>query len=170
VWVDVAFDPPLGEAKRRASITGHAGSSTKVLAIARHAPEGTLGVGWPAALQAIVVGDEVPGGRLVTGFSGTRTIRSGDRAAVESAIRVYLPEARVGLADGHDWVTDPYSKSTWFAPKPGWYAEDPTAHTCPEGRLAFAGSDIAAEGAGWIEGAVRSGGEAAADVLRSLSV
>jgi len=37
------------------------------------------------------------------------------------------------------------------------------------GRIAFAGSDIAAEGAGWIEGAIRSGHEAAADVTRILS-
>ncbi len=51
VWVDVAFDPPLGEAKRRAAVGGHAGAATKVLAIAEHVPEGFFGIGWPAPLH-----------------------------------------------------------------------------------------------------------------------
>jgi monoamine oxidase len=168
VWVDVAFDPPLGEVKRRAAVTGHAGASTKVLALTEGAPAGLLGVGWPAAIQAVIVGAEVPGGRLVTGFSGTRTIKADDRGAVERAMQAYMPGVRVLAADGHDWVTDTYSKSTWFAAKPGWFADPPSARASVEGRVAFAGSDIAAEGAGWIEGAVRSGGAAATDVLRLL--
>ncbi len=168
VWVDVAFDPPLGEVKRRSAVTGHSGASTKVLAVADGAPAGLIGIGWPAPLQAVIVGAEVPGGRLVTGFSGTRTIKAEDRDAVERAMQAYMPGARVLAADGHDWVTDTYSKSTWFAAKPGWYTDPPSARASIEGRVAFAGSDIAAEGAGWIEGAVRSGSAAAADVLRSL--
>lgn len=168
VWVDVAFDPPLGEAKRRAAVNGHAGASTKVLAVTEGAPAGLLGVGWPAPLQAVIVGAEVPGGRLVTAFSGTRAIKAEDRDAVERAMQAYMPGARVLVTDGHDWVTDTYSKSTWFAAKPGWYTDPPSARASIEGRVAFAGSDIAAEGAGWIEGAVHSGSAAAADVLRSL--
>ena len=170
VWVDVFFDPPLGASKRRAAVGGHAGTSTKVLAIAEGVPQGILGVGWPASLQAVVAGHRVPGGRLVTGFSGTRAIRADDREAVERAVRAYVPDARVTVADGHDWVTDTYSKSTWFAPKPGWHDVDARDRTALEGRVAFAGSDIATEGAGWIEGAVRTGREAAADVLRLLAV
>ena len=168
VWVDVAFDPPLGEAKRRAAIGGHAGAATKVLAIVEHVPEGFFGIGWPAPLQGLIAGQEVAGGRLVTGFSGTRAIRADDRDAVERAVRAFLPDARVVMAGGHDWVTDPYAKSTWFCPKPGWYDDEPSARTRIEGRVAFAGSDIAAEGAGWIEGAVRTGHAAADDVIRLL--
>ena len=169
VWVDVAFDPPLPEAKRRAAVSGHGGATTKILAITEGVPEGFLAIGWPADMQGVVGGPEVPGGRLVTGFSGTRTIRIDDRAAAERAIRTYLPDARVVASGGTDWVTDPYSKSTWFAPLPGWYAADSRARSCLEGRLAFAGSDIASVGAGWIEGAVRSGRDAAAEVVRLLA-
>jgi monoamine oxidase len=169
VWVDVAFDPPLPEAKRRAAVSGHAGASTKILAIAEGVPEGFLGLGWPADLQGVIGGPEVPGGRLVTGFSGTRTIRIDDREAVERAIGAYVGEARVVASGGHDWVIDPYSKSTWFAAAPGWWTEEAHARSCLEGRLAFAGSDIAAEGAGWIEGAVRSGAGAAAEVMDLLA-
>ncbi len=126
VWVDVAFDPPLGEDKRRAAISGHAGASTKVLAIAEHVPQGAVGVGWPAALQAVIVGAEVTGGgRLVTGFSGTRAIRCRRSRRCRASDPRLFPEALVSAADGHDWVTDPYSKSTWFAERPGWYDGDP---------------------------------------------
>jgi len=169
VWVDVAFDPPLDDAKRRAAVGGHGGASTKILAIADGLPAGYLGVGWPAPLQAVMSGDEVPGGRLISGFSGTRAIRSDDREQVEAALRLFVPHASVSALGGHDWVTDPYSKSTWFAARPGWFDDDPKSRTSPHGRLAFAGSDIAAEGAGWIEGAIVSGHEAADDVLRILA-
>ncbi|MGZ8629777.1 MAG: flavin monoamine oxidase family protein [Actinomycetota bacterium] len=169
VWVDVAFDPPLDDAKRRAAVFGHGGACTKVLAIAEGVPASFFGIGWPAPLQAVIGGKGVPGGRLVTGFSGTRAIRADDLNDVEAALRLYFPEASVAVADGHDWVTDPYSKSTWFASRPGWYDDDPRSRTSPLGRVAFAGSDIATEGAGWIEGAVRTGHGAAGDVLRMLS-
>lgn len=169
VWVDVAFDPPLDAAKHTAAIEGHAGAATKVLAIVEGVPSGVFALGWPAALQAAIPGREVPGGRLISGFSGTRAIRADDRQAVEGALRVYFPDARVHVADGHDWVTDPYAKSTWFAARPGWYDVPPATRSAMQGRVAFAGSDIASEGAGWIEGAVRTGREAAADVLTLLS-
>jgi monoamine oxidase len=68
-------------------------------------------------------------------------------------------------SDGHDWVADPFSKGTWFAPPPGWETGDLRAQIAPEGRWAFAGGDIASRGAGWIEGAVVSGREAARAVL-----
>ena len=165
VWVDVEFDPPLDEAKHRAAVAGHGGASTKVLAIAGGVPANFVGLGWPGQLQAIIGGREVPGGRLVIGFSGTRTLHPDDRDAVERAIRTFLPEANVTAVGSHDWVTDPYSKSTWFAPRPGWYDDPPRSRTAPMGRVAFAGSDVAGVGAGWIEGAVRTGHEAAADVL-----
>ena len=169
VWVDVGFDPPLGEAKRGVAIEGHAGATTKVLALTDHVPEGLFGVGWPATLQAVVVDRAVAGGALVVGFSGTRALRGDDRPSVQRAIRAYAPDAEVSVSDAHDWVADPYSKSTWFAPKPGWYAGDAASRASVEGRLAFAGSDIAEVGEGWIEGAVRSGRAAAAQVQRMLA-
>src|SRR5205085_3918798 len=44
VWRDVAFEPPLSDHKQWAASTGHAGTSTKVLAIARGVPEAFEGV------------------------------------------------------------------------------------------------------------------------------
>jgi monoamine oxidase len=47
---------------------------------------------------------------------------------------------------------------------PGWAAEIASELGRPKGRLAFAGSDIAIEGAGYIEGAIVSGRHAAAAI------
>jgi monoamine oxidase len=60
-------------------------------------------------------------------------------------------------------VRDPFSKGTWLSVPPGWFSDGTfDALEASEGRLAFAGSDIASEGAGWIEGAIASGIAAAA--------
>jgi monoamine oxidase len=165
VWPDIAFDPPLSAEKRRIAALGNPGASTKVLAVARGVPEGFQSAGWPATLQAVVGLKEMAGGRLVAGFSGVGGIDPSEPAAVERALRAYLPESEVLISDGHDWVADPFSKGTWFAPPPGWESGDATAQIAPEGRLAFAGGDIATVGAGWIEGAVVSGRAAARSVL-----
>jgi monoamine oxidase len=165
VWPDVAFDPPLSSEKRRIAALGNAGASTKVLAVARGVPEGFQSAGWPATIQALVAQREMAGGRLVVGFSGVGGIDPSDPRAVEEALRVYLPGSEVVTSDGHDWVADPFSKGTWFAPPPGWESGDAGGQIAPEGRLVFAGGDIASFGAGWIEGAVVSGREAARTVL-----
>ena len=165
VWPDVAFDPPLSAEKRRIAALGNPGASTKVLAVARGVPPGFQSAGWPATIQAAVAQGEMAGGRLVVGFSGVGGIDPTDRRAVEAALRVYLPESEVVTSDGHDWVADPFSNGTWFAPPPGWESGDADGQIAPEGRLAFAGGDIASFGAGWIEGAVVSGREAARAVL-----
>jgi monoamine oxidase len=105
---------------------------------------------------------------VTTGFAGEGTIDATDMDAVQDALRRFAPEARVLASDGHDWIGDPWSKGTWLALPPGWSSTFP-ALSEHEGRLAVAGSDIARDGAGWIEGAVSSGREAAAHALSVLA-
>ncbi|MDX6377393.1 MAG: hypothetical protein QOE98_1696, partial [Gaiellaceae bacterium] len=63
--------------------------------------------------------------------------------------------------DLHDWNADVHSLGTWATATVG-KAELLTAERFPpHGRLCFAGADIAAHDAGWIEGALRSGADAA---------
>jgi monoamine oxidase len=165
VWSDLVFEPALSSEKQRIAVSGHAGASTKVLMLVDGVPNSVQGIAWPAPLQAIVGDRAVNGARVITGFSGVGGIDPGDRDQVEAALRLYVPDARVRASDGHDWINDRFSKGTWFAPAPGWEREDPASHARPEGRLAFAGSDIAQSGAGWVEGAIVSAHAAARDIL-----
>ena len=47
----VEFSPPLADAKRRAAAQGHAGTATKVLALAEGFGTSTLAMGWDVPLQ-----------------------------------------------------------------------------------------------------------------------
>jgi monoamine oxidase len=157
-WADLAFDPPLGDAKRRVATERHVGEVSKVLAVVRNAPDTFLGMGWDTGVNAGFVTKAAGDGRLFMGFSVQPRVDLSDHAAVAAAVHAHLPDAEVVATDGHDWVTDPFSKGTWLAIPTGWFADGTFDRLEePEGRLCFAGSDIASEGAGWIEGAVGSG-------------
>jgi monoamine oxidase len=167
VWGDIAFEPELAPPKRRASTQRHVGEVSKVIAIVRDAPDGYLGSGWGTPINAAFVQKPALDGRLFMGFSSQDRVDLSDGVAVADAVRAHLPGVDVVRTDGHDWIADPFSKGTWLAVPPRWFSDGTfDGLREPEGRLIFAGSDIAAEGAGWIEGAVASGREAAATVGR----
>ena len=165
LWADVTFDPPLAEPKRAAASRRHPGEVSKVLAIVRDAPATYLGAGWATPINAGFVtkaaGDDA---RLFMGFSVQPRVDLADAEAVTAAVHAHLPDAEVVTTAGHDWIGDPYANGTWLSTPPTWFSDGTfEALTEPEGRLAFAGSDIAREGAGWIEGAIASGIVAAAE-------
>ena len=111
---------------------------------------------------------DVEGGTLVAGFDGLGRLADPlDPLEVEAALQVFAPETRVIAVDSHDWISDPFSKGTWLTTPPGWGGVD-NELAAPIGRLAFAGSDIAFEGSGYIEGAIISGREAAQHVAQLL--
>jgi monoamine oxidase len=167
VWADVAFDPPLAETKRAAAGRRHPGEVSKVLAVVQGAPASYIGVGWGTPINAGFVLRPAGEDRLFMGFSVQDPVDLADHEAVAAAVNVHLPEATVATTGGHDWVSDRFSRGTWLTVPPTWFSDGTfDALAVPEGRLALAGSDIAPEGAGWIEGAVASGIAAAEHVSR----
>lgn len=170
VWADIAFDPPLTETKRRAADRRQPGQVSKVIAIVEGAPESYIGVGWNTPINAGFVLRPAGDGRLFMGFSVQDRVDLSDHEAVAAAVNAHLPEATVTTTGGYDWVSDRFSQGTWLSTPPTWFSDGTfEGLAVPEGRLAFAGSDIAPEGAGWIEGAVGSGVEAAAHLLGVLA-
>ena len=162
VWADVVFDPPLASPKQRAATQRHVGAVSKVLAVVADAPASYLGAGWGTPINAGFITKAAGDNRLFMGFSVQDRVDLSDHDAVAAAVNAHLPRATVVATDGHDWVGDPYSKGAWLAVPPTWFSDGTfEALREPEGRVAFAGSDIAAEGAGWIEGAIASGAAAA---------
>ncbi|MGH3600781.1 MAG: FAD-dependent oxidoreductase [Pseudonocardiaceae bacterium] len=59
--------------------------------------------------------------------------------------------------DGHNWNTDRSADGGWAGYPAGLPSRYLTRMREPEGRLVFAGSDIAPIASGWIEGAIESG-------------
>ena len=158
VWADVAFEPPLAAPKQLAATQRHPGAVSKVLAVLTDVPASYLGAGWGTSINAGFITKSAGDNQLFMGFSVQDRVDLSDHDAVAAAVRAHLPRATVVATDGHDWIGDPYSKGSWLAVPPTWFSDGTfEALREPEGRVLFAGSDIAAEGAGWIEGAIASG-------------
>jgi monoamine oxidase len=164
---DVDFSPPLSDEKTAGCAMGQSGAAKKLWALVTDLPPKLLGVGCIDEPIDVFFTDfpaDETGldGDLVVGFSTQeRPLDMLDRDDMESAFQRYVPDARVLKVDGHDWLADPYAKGTWCASPAGLLSSYATALEATEGRLVFAGSDIAHAFRGWMEGAVRSGATAA---------
>ena len=110
------------------------------------------------------------GGTVVVGFGPSAALLSpDDPEPVARAIEELLPGARVEEVGGHDWVRDPLAGETWASYGPGrslrWLPELERL----EGRVAFAGSDIARGWGSYMDGAIETGLRAAREIEAILS-
>jgi monoamine oxidase len=161
---DITFEPALSGPRAMALARGHGGRAFKLLIKARGVSLGTLITGDGTGVQLLLAERKADDGAvLLIGFGlQLDDARPDDEAWVRAQFKRLVPNAEFISYDWHDWVADPFARGTWVA-APADIADAFSAEAWqPVGRLAFATSDIAAEQAGWFEGAVRSG-EAAAD-------
>lgn len=172
---DVTFTPGLSPEKAAGAVIGQNGAAKKLWALVTDLPPKLLGVGdhdepidvfftdYPADETGL-------GGDLIVGFSTQeRPLNILDRDEMDAAVRRYVPDAVVVKVDGHDWFADPYAKGTWCAAPAGLLSRYDSALEATEGRLVFAGSDIAHSFRGWMEGAVVSGATAATRLCSILA-
>ena len=156
----IAFDPPLSRLKQEAAATGSVGLGVKVWA--------TLSEDYPSSFATAP--DRYPltfaqteavtsdGRPLVLAFGpSAERLSVADHARVAAAIEEMLPGAKVDEVGGHDWVRDPYSRGTWAAYPPGTWLRWAPELERPEGRIAFAGSDIAHGWGSYMDGAIETG-------------
>ena len=164
----IAITPDMSADKRAAIAHGHGGQSFKLWIRAEGVPVGTLVTGDGHGIEfafAERAGDD--GTSYIVAFGLMQEDnRPDDPAWVREQAAKLFPNARVLSHDWHDWVADPFARGTWVAALAGREAGLDAANWQPEGRIAFASSDYAREQAGWFEGAVISGEDAAAAVLR----
>ena len=159
----IEFQPDLSAGKKRISEQELACGGVKVWAIVRGAPRDFFAVGRGAGLdwlesEGTVIGDGV----LIGGYgSDANALDIGDRAAVQTAIRSFVPAAEVLAICGHDWRHDPYSLETWAVFRPGQIIRDEGSIRAAEGRVIFAGAHTALRWTGFIDGAIESGMRAA---------
>lgn len=168
-WQDIDL-VGLSEAKSQFAQRGQAGRAVKAWALALDVPEFLIGSGWGGPLNWISEQAQIGEGRLLVGIGAdARLLDSSDRQQVQDAVRVFAPGARVVKSDGHDWTSDPYSKGTWTAYRPGQLSSGYSAFAEPEGNVFFATSDVARGWAGFMDGAIESGTLAARQVLARVA-
>jgi monoamine oxidase len=166
-WDRVGFAPSLEAAKRSLAEQHHAGHSVKVWLVATGMPETFRGLDATGPIAYLRTERGLPGGcSLLVGFGAERALDPCDTAAVQAAVRRFVPDAEVLASDGHDWNRDPLAAGTWFACRP--HQEAAVARLDePEGRLLFASGDMG-EHAGTIEAAIVNGRAAAGAALGVL--
>jgi monoamine oxidase len=98
------------------------------------------------------------GTQLLIGFGrDASACDAANRTWVQRSLEELLPGYTVVEATAHDWLADEFSRGTWAIHRPGWYEHHHAAMQRPEGRVLFAGSDIANGWSGFIDGAIESG-------------
>jgi monoamine oxidase len=164
----IVFEPGLPEPLPLVA-GGNAGRGLKVWMRARGLPPGSLAAGRGCGLHWIYADRDLADGTvLALGFGyETGTFDLTSHAAVSAALAAFWPEATLLAVAAHDWNADPFSRGTWLTEIPGRLLPAATGPV-PRRRLIVAGADVAAREAGWIEGALLSGAEAAAVVRERL--
>ncbi len=165
------FAPGLPEDKRAAIALGQASRGIKLMVRARGEAtrQNAIRPGHPFGYldSEELDGD---GTQLMIGFGPDAAgCDPGDLPALQRRFEEILPGYEVLDATAHDWLADEFSRGTWAIHRPGWYEHHHAAMQRPEGRLIFAGSDIADGWAGFIDGAIESGlraGARAAELSR----
>jgi len=164
---NLTFEPPLPPAQRAAVARGHEGRAFKLWAEVEGVAPGCLATGGGDGLEWLFAERQTARGTtLLVGFGlAGLGFDPGDRAQVAAGVARFFPEARLLAHDHHDWLGDPFALGAWVATPLDQPQAVAPATWAPQGRLAFASSDFAAECAGWFEGAAASGEAAAAAIL-----
>ena len=165
----IEFDPPLDAERQRALAIGSVCTMTKVWMLATGVPDRMLGAGWQTPFYWLAAEQRVDEAQLVVAFALRGRVDASDLSALEQALRVYAPEARVLAAESHDWVSDPWARGGWMTDPPGWAASGVFDRLSqPHGRVLMAGSDVAPQFGGWIAGAIASGRATALQAAQQL--
>lgn len=109
-------------------------------------------------------------GRHALQMSGATKETRRERA-IASLVRFFGPEAADPIAyEDNDWLTEPYTHGYVGHMPPGVMTRFGHALREPCGRIHWAGTETAVEWAGYMEGALRSGARAAAEVASRHNV
>ncbi|MBN3932652.1 FAD-dependent oxidoreductase, partial [Streptomyces verrucosisporus] len=167
VWRSIQFSPALPSAHTAATTEGvGVALPTKIWMHLSGSVDAVYAQGTEnSPLPLMIPQQELPGGgRLMIGFAGS-SLNVADKAAVQAAVRTYIPGATIVSYCAQQWGADRYSRGGWGLRRPTQLLRQLPALQQPYGRLVFAGSDIAS---GWngafIEGAVETGLRAARQV------
>ncbi|MGH7778956.1 MAG: flavin monoamine oxidase family protein [Candidatus Binataceae bacterium] len=166
----IAFSPPLRPEKTDLSLERHAGCGFKFWALLANVDPTFAAIATVGPISQITSQCTTAEGTVVAAFGqDARCFDIGSRTAVEENIRAFVPKARVIDVMFHDWTLDPLSEGTWAAPRPGQISRYLYESQEAEGRLFFAGGDIAVGWLGTIDGAIESGLRAADELSRALA-
>jgi monoamine oxidase len=159
----------LGPATRRGVQAGTANVGAKYWALVRGAPGDFHALGPAGGIDVASTWRSVDAGEVIVAFGRSAAALDGDDpAAVQAALRHYLPEVEVLESTWYDWSSDEWTGGTWGGWRPGWATGGMLDLLRPTGRVVIAGSETAESWPGFMEGAIDSGARAARTVAGLL--
>jgi monoamine oxidase len=166
----IAFEPALEPAKAAIAHVGQASRGAKVWMRTDASLGRAIALAPEDRVLPFVETYPIDGrGSLMLGFSPTNRALSPDgHGDVLAEIEALFPGAAITEVGGHDWTADPWSGGTWCCFRPGQLTGSLRSLQRPEGRVFFAGGDIAEAWGGYIDGAIESGYRAARDAVAAL--
>lgn len=160
----IHFAPALPPSVR-ACFGANAGKAIKVCLLARNVPTHSLAFGRGEGLNWLYADRQLDGATMVVCFGWPSPgFDPSDPASLTRTLRLFHPDAEIVAHTRHDWIDDPSALGTWVNSPVGMPNLVRAEHFAPTDRLLFATSDIASRDAGWFEGALVSGAEAAAAI------
>lgn len=159
----------LSTAKRDAIALGQASRGLKLWLRVKGENRGINSMSPGHPFGYLMVDRLIPGGQLLVGFGRDASVFDiEDGPALQRALDELHPGLEIVDAIAHDWLADEFTRGTWAIHRPGWYTRHHAAMRRPEGRIVFAGSDLADGWSGYIDGAIESGLRAAGQVQALL--
>ncbi|MBA1245552.1 FAD-dependent oxidoreductase [Pseudomonas japonica] len=173
-WNDIQWSPALLPGKVAASKERHVGAGFKLKIKVKGnkgAYQSLAGVGHPVNM---VYTDHFYDDHTTLFCMGYPTpgFDYNNKALVLKEVEKLLPDAEVLDTFAYDWTNDPYSKGSWCDYKVGMWSKYGADMRKTEGRIVFAGSDVADGWRGFIDGAIETGlraGRVTAELLSSKS-
>lgn len=156
----IDFQPPLRAGKQAMAREHHAGKGHKVYIKVKGKLDSLLFFAPETELFTMVFTEQAgaDGGVLVAfGPPTDGKVDINNPKAVEPFIRKFLPDLSVEQVLTYDWHLDPYSLGTWCTYRPNQFSHHVDDLRAREGRVFFAGADIATGWRGFIDGAIESG-------------
>jgi monoamine oxidase len=168
-WSSIDFEPELSDPKRELTARGHAGRGVKVMVRVRgrHDLNVALPESYPLTWLQPEYLDEDETIFVAFGLDG-EALTPMDDAGVGAALDMAIPGLEVLEVIGHDWAGDDLSRGTWASYRPGQLTGLVPAARKPEGRVAFASSDISRGWISLVDGGIESGLTAALTTRRTL--
>lgn len=164
----IAFEPEIPSLSALAQ-RGHAGHSVKLWFTARHVSGNPRWMSDRGIVSYARVHSRFANGEaLLVAFSDDPAAARLTPAELQEDVRRFSPEIEVTSLDLHDWNSDPAAQGAWLATRPdqsGAIAELANL----DGPIRFVGGDFSLTAPGTIEGALRSGREAAASINRTFA-
>lgn len=163
----IEFSPALSTGKQAASSERQAGRGSKVWVHVRgDLPKPFFAVAPDHHLINYVVTDKIlDDGQLLIAFGPDgANVDAGDISQIRAELGKIFGDLDIVATTGHNWATDEFSQGTWSMFRPDQTVSRLSELQQPEGRVFFAGSDIANGWNGFIDGAIESGISAGREV------